>query len=745
MKSMLLLSGDGMLVFKGLSPLWMACGLAGALILLLVAWTLQTGTARKWARVASTVLRFAAFALVLVLLMEPVLRKKEIIPQETFLVHAYDTSGSMKIQDFGAFTRLQSMAIATTGKAAARARLDEIFRTLEFRFEEGLEARRRGDSLEATEKGTDLSGAFQSLAMQVNGLPISGVVLYSDGVPTINESRDGIIEAATQLQIPVYTVGCAPKTPGADFWIEKVIHPETVTEGVGTDITALVGTRGMNRQSAKVTLAGEGIKETQTITPSTDDQVMQVRFTIKPYREGLLHYEVQIDPLGAESYPWNNTEDFFIRARKENRRILYVEGAPRYEYRFLRAAFEEDNRFHVTSLITVTEKGQIYRQGLTDPAELKGGFPTEEKDLFIYDVVVIGDVSPQSFTPAQLKLLDRYVTERGGGLLYLAGKASADAVAIAGTPLEAMLPCRFEDNPDLATEWRVRPTARGIERAIFGPYSPAGGGEPPWSVLPPIAALFPLSSPKPGAVTLCEIDRGQEANPPVVAYQRYGRGVCLLCGISATWPWKFQVSSENPSYAAFWKEMMLILAEQTQERIRVEAFPPVASVGAEILLQGAAFDAKYLPDPTAKVSLEIEDPNGGKVTVEPTSSLSADRTFEHRLKATVAGAYKIKGTNLSAGEAEKSGAEAAFLIKEDPPELREIRLGEPLLREVASLTGGQYVHLTEYDTLPDKIAPKEQSLQRIHEKPVWDRLSLFAALLGVLMGEWLIRRMGNLA
>ena len=56
-------------------------------------------------------------------------------------------------------------------------------------------------------------------------------------------------------------------------------------------------------------------------------------------------------------------------------------------------------------------------------------------------------------------------------------------------------------------------------------------------------------------------------------------------------------------------------------------------------------------------------------------------------------------------------------------------------------TGAESLELKDLGTLPDKIKTFEQ-LSREHLKPtdVWDRLSVFTALVCLLGLEWLIRR-----
>lgn len=741
------LTGVEGLIFKGITLQFMLAGLLVLAGLLTLAWAIQLGIAKRWAKYVALTLRFGSFGLILFILMEPVIREQKPIPRESYLVHLYDISGSMGIEDYDKLSRLEALQQKAMLPAEARQRMDDQFRTLDYTFDEKLTVCKRGESLKSEKKGTDLAAALKSLELQMSGLPIAGVVVYSDGNATVNNNRKAILDAAAQLQAPIYTVGTAPLEPGPDFWIEKLIYPDEVAASVATKITALVGSRGMNGRSVEAIL-NDGKKDLERVTlyPSRDDQTMRAEFTIRPDAPGVCHYVVKLSPNGVESYPWNNEQDLFLQVRKEKRRILYVEGSPRYEYRFLRAAFERDERFQVTSMIYLNNQDQLYRQGLTDKTELQQGFPEKEEDLFAYDVVVIGDIPASRFSEKQLTTLKEFVRKRGGGLLFLAGDNSFSLNGYSRTALAEVLPFEIEAAPKLTQPYRVRPTVEGIQRGMFGPYDQAHGAETPWSILPALSGLYPLGGLKPGAVSLCEIDMGADAqNPPVVAYQRYGRGTSLICGISATWPWKFQTPSDNPSYPAFWKEMALVLLEQAEGQIRIKTVPNVAGQGSEISIQGSVLNKEFKPDPSAKVKLKVMSPDGKTIELSPKGAIDGNLTFKEAFKPSAVGAYRVVASTEGETPDKPIERETMFVIQAESPELREVTLNEPLLREMAVMSGGSYVHLSKFEKLPEQIKPRKGTMLQVRERTLWDQSWVLMALLGLLLAEWMVRRIGNMA
>ena len=104
------------------------------------------------------------------------------------------------------------------------------------------------------------------------------------------------------------------------------------------------------------------------------------------------------------------------------RKILYVEGEPRWQFRFLRRAEEDDPSVTIVSMLRTSEN-KIYRQGVSSPDELADGFPTKAEDLFGYSGIIIGSVAADYFTATQQELIREYVDRRGGGVLFLGGRA----------------------------------------------------------------------------------------------------------------------------------------------------------------------------------------------------------------------------------------------------------------------------------------------------------------------------------
>ena len=136
---------------------------------------------------------------------------------------------------------------------------------------------------------------------------------------------------------------------------------------------------------------------------------------------GVKRIVFSLTALPVEESAANNAMDRLVTVSGDKRRILYVEGEPRWDHKFLRRAAEGGHALQVVSMLRTTDD-KIYRQRIANPSEHADGLPVKVEDLFGYDRIVIGSVEAGYFTPAQQELLRAFVDRRGGGTLFLGGR-----------------------------------------------------------------------------------------------------------------------------------------------------------------------------------------------------------------------------------------------------------------------------------------------------------------------------------
>eukprot|EP01035_Chromulina_nebulosa_P011409 gene11409-15257_t len=93
----------------------------------------------------------------------------------------------------------------------------------------------------------------------------------------------------------------------------------------------------------------------------------------------------------------------------------------------------------------------LMRLNTRDEVELRAGFPRTPEDLFGYHAVIVDDLEAEFFAPDQAQLLQKFVSERGGGFLgHIQGQRAGQQAVATGLDqaahmgdLAAVIPAAF--------------------------------------------------------------------------------------------------------------------------------------------------------------------------------------------------------------------------------------------------------------------------------------------------------------
>src|ERR1035437_1382154 len=365
-------------------------------------------------------LRIASLTVLLVCLMRPMLLLNAAVPQRNFVGVLIDDSRSMQIADRGGRQRADWIRDSIAApKSALLAALRERFQVKLFHF--GATAERIDDAtgllFDANE--TKLGGALEAARRELEMVPLSGLVLLTDGA---DNSRSPIADELLSLrakQVPVFTVGIGSERFTRDIEVRRVETSSTVLKGSTLVADVLVKQRGFRGAPVRV----------------------EVRMASAGAR--LLTFRIPLQ--SGEQVTQNNAQQALVRVRNAREKILYVEGEPRYEMRFVRAAVEADSNLQLVALQRTADR-KFLRLNVDGPEELANGFPVTRGELYSYRAIVLGSIEASFFTHGQLAMLADFVNVRGGGLLLLGGRRSFAEGGYAGTPLAEVMPVVVEGN-----------------------------------------------------------------------------------------------------------------------------------------------------------------------------------------------------------------------------------------------------------------------------------------------------------
>lgn len=716
-------------------PLWMLLALL-ALGTAAIAFTLARRHELTWPRALGVgALQVAFLALLLVLLWRPVLNVERIRDRENVVAIVVDDSRSMNEPDAeGAPSRRDTGLAALRGGVLKALERDSLLRF--FGFSDRAEP---VDDLAALSGGapqTRIGTSLEQVLQMAGSVPLAAVVLLSDGAETGGTLNEAALERLKTFGVPVHTVGLGPEAPANDLELAAVDVPreaiagETLKASVTIRHQAQRATRlrvydGGRLLASQDVQLGEGGITTQAVEfPAGDEGLRDLRFTL--------------DAAQAERNTDNNTRRAVLDVSGRRRAVLYIEGEPRWEYKFIRRAAQTDRSLRLVSLVRATPN-RYYRQGVEGPDELPAGFPADAKTLFGYDALVIGSFEAAALSTAQHEALKDFVDRRGGSLLMLAGRDGLADGGWARVPVSQVLPADLASGGRYgARNGRARLTVYGEESAIGRLATGAEANRKAWAGLPQLADAQPLGALRPGALVLLESVAGDTAQPLLVT-QRYGRGSAWLMGTASTWRWQMRLPHDDGRHALFWRQLLHSLAANTPARVSLESGARVYDDATGVDVEAEVFDELFRPVGDAAVTVRAVSDTGAEVAVPLQASGRGDGRFVGRIEADAPGLYRLE-LRASAGGKDVGTATTHVLRQDGVLERFGNYQQRAMLERIAAQTGGRYWRPDDLADLPEVIRYSKAGMIERQTLDLWNIPLAFLLLLALKAAEWLLRR-----
>lgn len=751
----------GQFALLGAWPKW-------ALVLLIVAaaaglaWLIRSRLAqaapvmRSWRAWVIWGLQTLLAAILLVLLWHPAITIAELKPQQNIIAVLVDDSRSMAISEDGSTRQAQAVKALQDGVLDS---LNRSFQVRLYRFDDGLARIDSLNDLKPTAPSTRIGDSLKQLSEETSDLPIGAVVLLSDGDENSGGVSADAINALRARHIPVHTVG---------FGRERAVHDVELDD-------AVVAPRALadSRLAAKITLHQRGYagaKVNLTIRDvSTGQNKMLASRIVSLGADGNLQTEtlmfdiggagaktlqIAATPLAGEENTANNTLARVVNVGSDARRILYIEGEPRWEYKFIREAEEGDRMVQIVSMVRTSEN-KIYRQGISNPQELAGGFPSRAEDLFGYQGLIIGSVEAAYFSPVQQELIREFVDRRGGGLLLLGGQFSLADGGWNGSSLTDLFPTtlptqtntfhREADPRNGTTHTFAELAPDGVDSVITRLVDDPAANAEKWKKLPYLMDYEDPGRPKPGATVLANMITPEGRKLPLLITENFGRGRTAIMATGGSWRWQMSLPLGDTAHDLFWQQLVRWLVSDTPGHV-------TASVPAQMLFDNGAVtltadvrDQQYNPAPDAKVEAHILGPSGVTALVEMTPVPDNPGQFQANWSAPKAGAYLTEVTAQRADRATGKVVELGrdvltFQRMDGVAENFHTEQNRDLLERIATQTGGRYWKPADLGKLAGSIPFSEAGVTIRETKDLWDLPLVFFVLVALRFSEWWLRR-----
>ena len=594
---------------------------------------------------------------------------------------------------------------------------------------------------EANGEESRIGSAIKEAVSRYNGQPIAGAMVFSDFGWVNGEDPVHVASGMERRGVPVYTIPIGLPAP-PDAMITEVIAPEAVFRGDPVTLRVRVESRGLAARDSSVSLKVNGEeKDSQPI--ALDDGAQFVEFKLRPEQEsGILELEFEVDGTDADSNPMNNTALHRLNIIDEKIKVLYIEGMPRWEFRYLRWVLLRNPHLKTRFLMT---------EGDPDLAKMSPhfmpGFPSDVRNIFEYDLIILGDVSSKYFKPGQLELLETQIKEHGGSLIMIGGTLQAPS-SYQDTPVESILPVNIgvgqprgvpnNMSPRLPTDQALSP----ITALIDDP----GANQRIWNRVRPLGRLPALRGPKPSANVLLELPSQNAGEPPypVVSWHPYGKGKSMFVASDRLWRLRLEVGDAH--HAKFWGQSIQFLAMSRllgqNKRVSLQTERKRYNPGEPVRIYANVLSETYEPVVKDAHTVVIERP-GFEDARQELVLIPDPRTpglYFGTIPAGDEGQYTL---GPQSHEAEVSST-VDFAVASDSLEDRDTSAKPGLAREIAQASGGRVVTPVELAGFVDALPSQEMSRMVSREIELWDTPLLYLPLVLFAGLEWYLRRRESL-
>jgi len=705
-------------------------------------------------RVILTSLRVAALALLLFCLFRPTLIVRASVPQQNVVAVLLDDSKSMQIPDWAGKARAEFVRQQFGDVSGPLMKsLGDRFQVRLFRF--SAAAARAASAKDLTFNGsqTRLGAALDGVRDELAGLPLAGVVLLSDGADTSDRSLTNALLGMKASKLPVFTVAVGSEKLAHDVQIDRVTTPRTVLKDALLFVDVVITNTGYAGRTVTVDAEDDGrIIGSEQVRLPQDGSAITVKVRATASEPGPRLFKFRVAPIEGEVVTQNNSREATVQVRDAREKILYFEGEPRWEMRFLRRAVFDDKNLEVIALQR-TADNKFMRLFVTEPEsqdELATGFPKTREELFKYRGLILGSVEAAAFSGEQLQMIADFVDRRGGGLLMLGGARAFGEGGYGGTPVADALPLAIEprtpaSEPTTFLRLKIRPTPAGQQNAVTQIADTEAASLARWPQLPQLTAINARLALKPAASKLLngEDERGNDY--PVLSVQKFGRGRAMAFPVQDSWNWQMHASIpvDDQTHERFWRQMLRLLVEGVPGTVDIHTTERVEP-GEPVTVEASVADPSFIDVNDAAVTAQVTRPGGGTMTVP--MQWGGERSGQYRgtFVTTEPGAYEVSVDATRAGKSAGSGIAFVRAAPADSEYFDPTMHAAPL-RRIAEETGGRFYTADNVGGIAEDVRYAGRGVTSIEERPLWNMPIVLIGLIGLVCAEWGYRRMVGLA
>ncbi len=596
-------------------------------------------------------------------------------------------------------------------------------------------------------QSTSLTAGLKFAGEAAGGAEKSAVVLLTDGQHNAGESPLDAARILAGRKTGVFSIGFGSQVPPRDIAVLRVVAPDSVffedrvrgeihiKEEVppGEAFTVSVKDGGKIVWEKPLVSLGKGVRRVPFEFPIKELADARMKQQQQGYEiaGAPLQLTAEVSNVDGDRELSNNSAPLRFRAVTQKRKILILDGRPRWETRYLRNLFDRDEKWEVNAVMAGATSDTGFIRG-----DKAGTFPATQKALDGYDLIIFGEVPRGVFKDEELKWLAEFVGRRGGAIAFIDGSRGA-LRGYEGTALAPLFPVEWTGPGvrDGVKSLALAGRAQSIGAFMLGTDSSVNADT--WAKLPPphfVAQVKPL----PGAEVLLEAVAGTRM--PAAVLRPFGAGRVYYQAFDDSWRWRYEVA--DLYHVRFWNQLGDYIGETPfaarDKFVQLDAGQLTYQPGDQADIRARLRDAEGRPVSDASVNAVLY--RDGQKVASITLSPDEGGLYRGRTAALDSGAYEL-AIDTAAVPSDQLKARTQFgVTARENVERTLLSLNEDILRQVSLAGGGEYLREEQSDTLIERLAPLSTGQVIESDTVLWQSWWWFLPIVLLLTIEWILRK-----
>lgn len=303
----------------------------------------------KKQRIILFALRLIGVLMLLVLLLNPIIKKTTNVTEKPIIVIAQDNSASIIKTKDSLFYRNDYIKSLTSLSES----LNKNFKVKLYSFgSEGKET----TTFDFKDYQTDIAQILSDIQNEYFNQNLSAIVLASDG---INNYGNNPLNSLNNIPCPIYTIALGDTNKRKDLSITSLRYNEISYSEDICPLEITINAKKAKGEQAIVNLSYKGKSIfSKNITINEEDFSLEVPTTFTALESGLQSYTVSITTLKDEINTENNTRTFFVNILDSRKNIVFLSAGAHPDIAAIKQSVNKNKNYKLTNISNLKELSQ---------------------------------------------------------------------------------------------------------------------------------------------------------------------------------------------------------------------------------------------------------------------------------------------------------------------------------------------------------------------------------------------------